>query len=75
METKYFHIHVNYGGNANGFSAWLAMSNPVPDMIDADIIGHAVDSGLIEPDDIEYVDQVNEVTRKDYELAMANIQD
>jgi len=69
MKTlKFYHIHVNYGGNS-GFSVHFHLT-PVTDMNDADLIGHAIDNGLIEPDDDQYVDEVNEITEEEFHKAI-----
>jgi len=68
MKKSYYHLHVNYGGDT-GFSVFFHLT-PVCEMNQADLIGHAIDQGLIEPDDDQYVDQVNEISEVEFNNAM-----
>ena len=70
MKTKYFDIHVSYEGGL-GFSVFLeAKPNTLTeDFINNDVVSHAVSTGQLEPDDIEYVDNVTEISQAEYEKA------
>ena len=61
---KHYHLHVNYGDNI-GFSVFFHLT-PVCEMNEADLIRYVIDQGLIEPDDDQYVDQVNEITEEEF---------
>ena len=65
LKKKYYHVHVNYGGD-QGFSVMFEadwMGKPNKD----DILAFAIDMDKIEDEDIEYADVVEEVTKKEFE--------
>lgn len=61
---KYYHIHVNYGSN-DGYSAWIEVDY-VDGINDSDIIKLATNQNEIDPDDADFVDEVNETTKDDF---------
>jgi len=40
------------------------------DSIKQDIVGHAVDTGVLDPDEMEYVDNVTEISEEEYNKAI-----
>jgi hypothetical protein len=66
---KYYDIHVNDG--VNSYSSFMAVKNGL--LLDnpekQDIIGHAIDVGKLDPDDMEYVDNVTEISEEEYNRA------
>ena len=67
---KYYDIHVNDG--VNSFSRFMKVKNGVlpPNPQKQDIVGHAIDVGSLDPDEMEYVDNTTEITEEEYNRAM-----
>ena len=67
---KYYDIHVSYGA-ISGFSVFIPIKKGIlpTEQTDEDIIGHAVDVGSLEPDDMKYVDKVTEIDEDEYNRA------
>jgi len=67
---KYYDIHID--DKVNSYSIFLSvkdgvlLSNPQKQ----DIVGHGIDVGMIDPDDMEFVDNVTEISEKEYNLAI-----
>ena len=66
---KCYEVHVRYS-NKNGFSVFFEEDFPAVPNSD-DIASAAVGKGLIESDDLEYVDYAVEITRDEYVHAIA----
>ena len=65
---NYYEVHVKYNSK-NGFSVFYkdnSMNEPNSD----DIASHACNKGLIEPDDLGYVDYTAKIQKSEYDEAM-----
>lgn len=67
---KYYDIHIN--DSVNSFSRFMQVKAGVlpSDSIKQDIVGHAVDTGVLDPDEMEYVDNVTEISEEEYNKAI-----
>ena len=65
-KERFYDIHVFDG--VNSYSVFLKVKPGV--LLDNperhDIIGHALDTGILDPEDFEYVDNVTEITEFSY---------
>lgn len=63
---KYYDIHVNDG--VNSYSVFLKVKDGIllPKPLRQDIVGHAIDIGVLDPNDMEYVDNTTEITEKEF---------
>jgi len=64
---KYFDVHVFYSRD-NG-SSYFIKANLPDDHNEEEVISEAVNQGVLEPDDMEYVDYVAEITEEEYNEA------
>jgi len=66
---KYYDIHVFDG--VNGYSCFLKVKYGVLplDAQRQDIVGHAIDVGVLDPNDMEDVDNVTEISEAEYNRA------
>ncbi len=66
---KYYDIHVD--DSVSSFSLFIEIKEgllpPKPEK--QDIVGHAVDVGDLDPDDMKYVDNVTEISEEEYKKA------
>lgn len=67
-KIKYFDIHVNDG--VNGYSVFIETKYLTDDFIEADVTGQAIDQGILDSDDLRYVDNVTEITGDEYNKAI-----
>jgi len=65
---KYYHVHVKYESQ-EGFSVWFMNDFPAKPNFD-DIVAYALDSGKIDVDDGNDVDEATEVSKKEYLQAL-----
>nr|WP_298655903.1 hypothetical protein [uncultured Flavobacterium sp.] len=67
---KYYDIHVN--DSVNSYSTFMQVKSGLlpDDAQNEEIVGHAVDIGKLDPDDIKYVDNVTEISEEEYNRAM-----
>ncbi|HMW10677.1 MAG TPA: hypothetical protein PJ987_09550 [Bacteroidia bacterium] len=67
---KYYDIHV-YDG-INSFSVFMQVKDglllPIPEK--QDIVGHAIDTGVLDPNDMEFVDKVTPISEEEYNKAI-----
>lgn len=67
---KYYDIHV-YDG-INSFSVFMQVKDglllPIPEK--QDIVGHAIDTGVLDPNDMEFVDKVTPISEEEYNKAV-----
>jgi hypothetical protein len=64
---KYFEIYVNGGLPDNGSSYAVCIPDWFEGMNNADVVAIAIDKGIIDDEDIRYVDYVKEIDESDYE--------
>jgi hypothetical protein len=65
---NYYEVHIKYDSK-HGFSVFFedaSMTDPNSD----DIASHACNKGLIEPDDLGYVDYTAKIEKREYDEAM-----
>lgn len=67
---KYYDIHV-YDG-INSFSVFMQVKDGLllPNPEKQDIVGHAIDTGVLDPNDMEFVDKVTEIPEEEYNKTM-----
>lgn len=66
----YYDIHVFDG--VNSYSAFMKVKDGLllPNPEKQDIVGHAIDTGVLDPDDMEYVDKVTPISEEEYNKAI-----
>ncbi len=68
---KFYDIHVNDG--VNSYSAFLKVNDisisPTEPMSKEDIASYAADKGVLDVDDLGYVDNVTEITEEEFTKA------
>ena len=69
---KYYDIHVTILPNVESYSAFMKVKEGLltQDAQKQDIVGHAIDTGVLDPDHMEYVDNVTEISEEEYNKAM-----
>ena len=65
---NYYEVHIKYDSK-HDFSVWYE-DKTMTDPNSNDIAGLALDKGLIEPDDLGYVDYTATISKKEYDEAM-----
>lgn len=72
ITMKYYDIHINDG--VNSYSSFMKVKDGLllPNAEKQDIVGHAIDTGVIDPNDMEYVDNVTEISEEEYNKAIAS---
>ena len=65
---KYYRIKVNVIDKVNSYDVKLSVKpgTLTVDALDSEVVGHAIDVGKLDPDHMEWVESVKEITEAEF---------